>query len=140
MKAVVEMPMGTSNKWEIKKDGKLVIDRVLKMPVPVNYGFIPGTLCEDGDALDVFIISDREYAPGDQAQIDVIGLFTCKDQGVGDDKVLAKLRGAKLSQNEILSHMCRVGHYLLNYKSGFEILDYKSIDESALTKYKSNKE
>lgn len=138
MKVVVEMPQGTMNKWEMK-NGKMVIDRVLKMAIPANYGFIPGTLAADGDPLDVFVISDREYAPGDQVQIDVLGLFTCLDQGIGDDKVLAKLRGINLSQNEILSHMCRIGHYLLNYKTGFEVKDYKSIDESELAKYKKGK-
>ncbi len=139
MKAIVEMPMGTKNKWELK-DGKMVIDRILKIPCPASYGFIPNTLCDDGDALDVFVISNREFAPGDKTNIDVIGLFTCTDQGINDDKVLAKVRGTELTQNEILSHMCRIGHYLLNYKPGFEVKDYKSIDESALAKYKSSKE
>lgn len=139
MKVIVEMPMGTTNKWEMK-NGQMVIDRVIKLPVPVNYGFIPGTLADDGDPLDVFVISDREYAPGDQTQVDVLGIFECTDQGISDDKVLAKLRGINLSQSEILSHMCRIGHYLLNYKTGFEVKDYKPIDESALKKYKSSKE
>lgn len=139
MKAVVEMPMGTTNKWELK-NGKMVIDRLLKIPCPANYGFIPGTLAADNDELDVFIIGDREFAPGDETHIDVIGLFECTDQGVSDDKVLAKMRGIDVPQNEILSQMCRIGHYLMNYKPGFEVKDYKSIDEKALTKYKKSKE
>ena len=48
VKAIIEMPKGTRYKLELK-DGVLVLDRPVKEPVPHNYGYIPGTLCGDGD-------------------------------------------------------------------------------------------
>lgn len=135
MKAIIEMPEGTKNKVECKANGHFVIDRVLDIPVPLNYGFVPNTLAEDNDPLDIFVISDFTHLTGDTVEVDILGIFECTDQGVSDNKLLAKKKDQKLTHEQILSYMCRVGHYLLNYKEGFKVLNYKSTDESIVERY-----
>ncbi len=66
--AVVEIPLGSSNKYELDKaSGLLKLDRVLHSAVhyPANYGFIPQTLADDGDPLDVLILSSDPVYPHD---------------------------------------------------------------------------
>lgn len=126
MKVLIEMPMGTDKKIEVK-DGVPTVDRVLKMVVPTNYGYIPNTLAEDGDPVDAFVISKKDLKTLDLVDVEIIGIYECFDQGIPDNKLLTKVKGEKYTDNEILSEMVRVGHYLLNYKEGFKVTDYKSI-------------
>ena len=125
--------MCSTKKIEIK-DGKPVVDRVLNVPVPISYGYIPGTLAEDGDALDIFVISNKYLNTGDLVQVRIIGMFECLDQGVSDNKILAVIEGE--SCNETICGS-QVANYLLNYKSGFELLGWKKIKSlKELDKYK----
>ena len=123
VKAMIEMPTGSLKKIEIK-NGKPVVDRELTIPVPVSYGFIPGTLSEDGDPLDIFVISNKYLDTGDLVNVRVIGIFKCTDQGLEDDKVLAILEDEKIDSFE---YMVKVANYLMNYKPGFELEDYKRV-------------
>ena len=64
--AIIEIPAGSRIKYEIDKDtGFLVLDRVLFSAVhyPANYGFIPRTYCDDGDALDVLVLAQTPVHP-----------------------------------------------------------------------------
>ena len=64
---LVEVPRGTPNKYELEKDwGLLALDRVLHSSVfyPGDYGFVPNTLCGDGDPIDVLILSNYALTPG----------------------------------------------------------------------------
>ena len=63
--AVIEIPRGSKVKYELdKKTGMLYVDRILYSSVvyPHNYGFIPRTLCEDGDPLDVLVLMQASIA------------------------------------------------------------------------------
>ena len=63
---VIEVPMGSKNKYELDKEtGLLRLDRVLYSAVhyPANYGFIPRTYCEDGDPLDVLVLGQEPVTP-----------------------------------------------------------------------------
>lgn len=126
MKVLIEMPMGTDQKIEVK-NGIPIVDRVLNMTVPANYGYIPNTLAEDGDPVDAFVISRKDLKTLDTVDVEIIGIYECLDQGVPDNKLLTKAKGEKYTDNEILSEMVRVGHYLLNYKPGFEVTNYKTV-------------
>ena len=67
MPVLVEVPRGTPNKYELEKDwGLLALDRVLHSSVlyPGDYGFVPNTLCGDGDPIDVLILSNYALTPG----------------------------------------------------------------------------
>jgi inorganic pyrophosphatase len=90
--AVVEIPMGSSVKYELdKKTGLLRVDRVLYSAVyyPANYGFIPQTLAEDNDPLDVLVLCQEPVAPLTLIGARAIGLMTMLDSGKRDHKILA---------------------------------------------------
>jgi inorganic pyrophosphatase len=136
MKAIIEIHEGSNNKTEIK-DGVATVDRVLERRLPVNYGFIDGTLAEDGDPLDVFVLSHKFLYTSDEAEVKVLGVFDCTDQGVTDNKLFAVLTDEKIDESYIFKKLVEVGDFLMNYKEGFKVLGYrplKSLDE--IEKYK----
>jgi inorganic pyrophosphatase len=90
--AVIEIPMGSSVKYELDKEtGMLKLDRILYSAVyyPANYGFIPQTLAEDDDPLDVLVLCQEAVAPLTLVHARAIGLMTMIDSGKKDHKVLA---------------------------------------------------
>ncbi|MGH7128364.1 MAG: inorganic diphosphatase [Planctomycetaceae bacterium] len=90
--SVVEIPTGSSVKYELdKKTGLLRMDRVLYSSVhyPANYGFIPQTLAEDDDPLDVLVLCQEPVAPLTLVESRAIGLMTMIDTGKKDHKILA---------------------------------------------------
>ncbi|ADV63579.1 Inorganic diphosphatase [Isosphaera pallida ATCC 43644] len=90
--ALIEIPMGSSVKYELDKEtGLLKMDRVLYSAVyyPANYGFIPQTLAEDDDPLDVLVFCQEAVVPMTLVRARVIGLMTMIDMGKRDHKILA---------------------------------------------------
>lgn len=90
--AVIEIPMGSSIKYELdKKTGLLKLDRVLYSAVyyPANYGFIPQTYAEDDDPLDVLVLCQEPVAPLTLVKARAIGLMTMIDSGKRDHKILS---------------------------------------------------
>ena len=90
--ALVEIPMGSSVKYELdKKTGLLRLDRVLYSAVyyPANYGFIPQTYAEDDDPLDVLVLCQEAVAPMTLVTARAIGLMTMIDSGKRDHKILS---------------------------------------------------
>jgi inorganic pyrophosphatase len=84
--------MGSSVKYELDKEtGMLRLDRILYSAVyyPANYGFIPQTLAEDDDPLDVLVLCQEPVAPLTLVNARAIGLMTMMDSGKKDHKVLA---------------------------------------------------
>ncbi|KAI3691930.1 hypothetical protein L6452_31733 [Arctium lappa] len=89
---VIEIPKGSKVKYELdKKTGLIKVDRVLYSSVvyPHNYGFIPRTLCEDNDPMDVLVIMQEQVVPGCFLRARAIGLMPMIDQGEKDDKIIA---------------------------------------------------
>ena len=90
--AVVEIPMGSSVKYELDKEtGMLRLDRILYSAVyyPANYGFIPQTLAEDDDPLDVLVLCQEPVAPLTLVRARAISLMTMIDASKPDHKILA---------------------------------------------------
>jgi inorganic pyrophosphatase len=90
--AVIEIPMGSSVKYELDKGtGLLRLDRILYSAVfyPANYGFIPQTLAEDDDPLDVLVLCQEAVAPLTLVSARSIGLMTMIDSSKKDHKILA---------------------------------------------------
>lgn len=89
---VVEIPTGSSHKieWD-RKIGVMKLDRVEPkiFAKPTNYGFIPQTLDEDGDELDVLLITDEPLSTGLVVEARVIGVMKFVDGGEVDDKIIA---------------------------------------------------
>ncbi|KAL2509401.1 Soluble inorganic pyrophosphatase 4 [Forsythia ovata] len=89
---VVEISKGSKVKYELdKKTGLIKVDRVLYSSVvyPHNYGFVPRTLCEDNDPIDVLVIMQEPVLPGCFLRAKAIGLMPMIDQGEKDDKIIA---------------------------------------------------
>jgi inorganic pyrophosphatase len=90
---IVEVPVGGEPiKYEMDKaSGTLVVDRFLytSMRYPGNYGFIPHTLSDDGDPCDVLIANQRGIVPGAIVAVRPVGVLKMKDEGGGDEKIIA---------------------------------------------------
>ena len=90
---IIEVPVGGEPiKYEMDKEsGALVVDRYLytSMRYPGNYGFVPHTLSDDGDPIDVLIASTRAITPGAVVNCRPIGALVMKDEAGGDEKIIA---------------------------------------------------
>jgi inorganic pyrophosphatase len=90
---IVEVPIGGEPiKYEMDKAaGTLVVDRFLHTPMryPGNYGFVPHTLSEDGDPIDVLVANTRPIVPGAVINVRPVGVLKMEDDAGGDEKVLA---------------------------------------------------
>src|SRR4029078_8331693 len=90
--AIIEIPKGSTNKYELDKEtGLLRLDRVLYSAVvyPANYGFIPRTYCDDGDPLDVLVFGQEPVHPLTVMNVRAIGVMQMRDDKGVDDKLLA---------------------------------------------------
>lgn len=88
----VEIPKDSNIKYELDKDsGVIMVDRFLytAMSYPFNYGFVPGTLADDGDPLDILVMTDQSIMPGVVIPAKVIGMLEMEDEEGIDTKVLA---------------------------------------------------
>ncbi len=89
--AVIEIPKGSKIKYELdKQTGLIRVDRVLYSSViyPANYGFIPQTLGDDDDPLDVLVLMQEQVAPLSILRARPIGLMEMVDQGQSDEKII----------------------------------------------------
>ena len=106
--AIIEIPSGSSVKYELdKKSGLIKLDRVLYSAVyyPANYGFIPQTLAEDDDPLDVLVLCQEAVVPLTLIKARTIGLMTMIDAGKKDHKIIAvaveaQTRASHTTENE----------------------------------------
>jgi inorganic pyrophosphatase len=90
---IIEVPIGGEPiKYEMDKAaGTLVVDRFLHTPMryPGNYGFVPHTLSEDGDPIDVLVANTRPIVPGAVINVRPVGVLRMQDEAGGDEKVIA---------------------------------------------------
>ena len=90
--AVIEIPKGSTNKYELDKEtGLLRLDRVLYSAVyyPADYGFIPRTYCDDGDPLDVLVLGQEPVFPLTIVEARAVGVMRMRDEKGIDDKIVA---------------------------------------------------
>src|SRR5437588_2893664 len=122
---IVEIPKGRRNKFEVdKQTGLIRLDRFLysSSHYPGDYGFIPQTLAEDGDALDILVMVNEPTFSGCLIQARVVGLFRMKDRGLNDFKVLGvphtdPLFAEYQKLEDVPHHFLReVEHFFATYK------------------------
>lgn len=90
--AIIEIPVGTKNKYEVdKENGRVKLDRVLysAMTYPAEYGYIENTLADDGDPLDIVVISSEPTFPGCIVPARVIGYLEMYDNKKEDIKIIS---------------------------------------------------
>lgn len=89
---VVEIPRGSRNKYEMDHEsGDIYLDRTLFTATryPADYGFIPDTLAEDGDPLDILALTVEPTFPSCRIRVNPIGVFLMEDQGDPDHKIIS---------------------------------------------------
>jgi len=90
--AIIEIPENSGVKYEVDKHNGLVMaDRFMhgSNVFPFNYGFIPGTYAQDGDALDVIVVSSSSMAPGTGINVRPVGMLEMEDEEGPDAKIIA---------------------------------------------------
>jgi inorganic pyrophosphatase len=129
---IIEIPKGSNAKYEMDKPtGLLRLDRVLysAMFYPHNYGFIPQTLGEDNDPLDILVLSQIAVVPLCIVEARVIGVMRMLDQGEGDDKIIA-VASQDVSVNYINDIRELPVHLLNELKNFFQ--EYKKLEKKTV--------
>jgi inorganic pyrophosphatase len=131
--ALIEIPQGSRSKYEVDKEtGLLKLDRVIysSFQYPVNYGFIPQTLGQDGDPLDILVLCSQTIQPLCLVEANVIGNMQMIDSGQMDDKIIAVA-----AKDPSVNHITRMEelpqHFLLELKNFFEqykVLENKKVE------------
>jgi inorganic pyrophosphatase len=130
--ALIEIPQGSRTKYEIDKEtGLLKLDRVIysSFHYPVNYGFIPQTLGDDGDPLDILVLCSQSIQALCLVDATIIGNMQMIDSGEKDDKIIA-----------VATHDPSVNHFssidempkhfineLRNYFEQYKVLENKQV-------------
>lgn len=137
VEAIIEIPKNSKAKYELDKaTGLLRLDRVLysSMMYPQNYGFIPQTLGEDHDPLDILVLSQINIQPLCLIEAKVIGVMHMVDGGEADDKIIA-VANNDMSVNHINSIKDLSRHFedeLLNFFESYKTLEAKKVEVEKL--------
>lgn len=125
MNVVIEIPKGSKNKYEIDKESGIIkLDRVMHsaQDYPFDYGFVPQTLWDDGDALDVVLLTTYPLEIGLLVEARPIGVMHMTDGGDSDEKIIAvpvgdprfaDMRDLKDANQHVLKE---IAHFFSTYK------------------------
>ena len=126
MNVIIETPDGSNNKYEIDKEtGLIALDRAMHtaQSYPFDYGFVPQTLWDDGDAADVAVLTTYSLDPGILVPTRPVGLMQMTDDGESDDKLI----GVPVDDprwedvhdiDDIHDHTCKeIAHFFASYKN-----------------------
>jgi inorganic pyrophosphatase len=131
--ALIEIPQGSRSKYEVDKEtGLLKLDRVIysSFQYPINYGFIPQTLGQDGDPLDILVLCSQSIQSLCLVEANVIGNMQMIDSGAVDDKIIA-VAAKDPSVNHISGVDQLPHHFLLELRNFFEqykVLENKKVE------------
>ena len=137
---LIEIPKGSRNKYEYDFElKKMRFDRMLfsSMMYPTDYGFIPETLAEDGDPLDVLVLVTEPTFPGCVMEVKPIGIFYMADEKGGDEKVICvpvsdPIARELTSLDHVNPHLIKeIEHFFKVYKD----LENKKVEVKGWGKY-----
>ncbi|HLM54164.1 MAG TPA: inorganic diphosphatase [Pseudoxanthomonas sp.] len=125
---IIEIPKDSEPvKYEVDKDsGAIFVDRILSTPMryPCNYGYVPHTLCGDGDPADVLVVLPLSLIPGSVIRCRPVGVLRMSDEAGSDEKILA-VPATKVFNGyshiedigQVSPHWLeRIGHFFEHYK------------------------
>ena len=124
---VIENPVDSNVKYELDKEtGLMIVDRFLNvaMHYPGNYGFIPNTLSEDGDPVDVLVLGQTQVLPGAVVAVRPIGVLLMEDEQGMDEKIIAVPADRLNAQEWDVEHYAdlpegfrkQIEHFFAHYK------------------------
>jgi inorganic pyrophosphatase len=122
---IIEIPAGSHNKYEIDKEtGLICLDRAnyTSSPYPFDYGFVPQTLWDDGDALDVVVFSTYPLYPGILVKVRPIAVMEMVDDGDSDYKIIGvpaddkRWDGVKELKDLNQHKLKEISHFFKTYK------------------------
>jgi len=125
MTVIVEIPRGSRNKYEIDKEtGLIALDRVnhTAQAYPFDYGFVPQTLWDDGDALDVVLLTTEPLFPGLMLKARPVAIMHMIDGGEADEKIIAVPAGDPRftdikDMSDVNPHTLKeIAHFFATYK------------------------
>lgn len=136
---VIEVPMNSDPvKYEMDKDsGAIFVDRFIATPMyyPCNYGFVPHTLSDDGDPVDVLVVSDFAILPGAVISVKPVGVLIMEDEKGMDEKIIAVPAKKLNSQYEKIENFSEISENLLSkIRHFFE--HYKDLEKGKWVKVK----
>lgn len=120
----IEIPKGSRNKYEVDHEsGRVKLDRYLFTPMayPADYGFIEGTLGEDGDPLDALVILPEPVFPGCVVDARIVGVFNMTDEAGGDDKLICVIDDVRWDHVQDIDDVPQarrdeIEHFFVHYK------------------------
>jgi len=126
--AFIEISIESSIKYEYEEaTGRLVVNRFLhtSMHYPFNYGFIPGTISEDKDPLDILVLTLKQILPGTYLPVRIIGMLETEDEQGKDIKMIGVPADSVDPESEKIQNLLnlsqltkdRIGHFFEYYKS-----------------------
>ncbi len=144
MNVIIEIPRGSKNKYEIDKEtGLIKLDRAMHtaQDYPFDYGFVPQTLWDDDDALDVIVLTTYPLATGILVNVRPVAILNMVDSGDADDKVIGvPVEDPRWDEVKDLSNINKhtlreIEHFLATYKNlqnkVVEIGGYKGAEEAS---------
>lgn len=125
--AIIEIPYGSSVKYELDKDsGAVFVDRIMASAVyyPANYGFIANTLADDGDPVDILVLCEYPIQAGAVIPCRLIGVLVMEDESGMDEKLLAvpvskvdaRFEDIKSLQDLPKASLARIKNFFETYK------------------------
>jgi inorganic pyrophosphatase len=137
---IIEVPMNSDPvKYEIDKDsGALVVDRFIATPMyyPCNYGFVPHTLSDDGDPIDVLVISDFPVVSGSVISVKPVAVLVMEDEKGMDEKIIAVPDDGLNSEYKDVNNVEDISEVIRNKIFHF-FEHYKDLEKGKWVKIKS---